>query len=72
MEKFWMVYRIGGNSPTYQHQTPESAVTEARRLARANPDQTFVVLEAMERYWAEPIPVSCEVLSEPTPPEIPF
>ena len=45
--RFWMVYGIGGGRPTYQHETYESAMAEAKRLARENLENTFVVLEAI-------------------------
>lgn len=44
--KFWMVWREGGSSPTYRHQTKEAATAEAERLAKSNPDQVFYVLKA--------------------------
>lgn len=44
-EKFWMV--LGAGSPTFRHTTPQSAKTEAERLARLHPNQEFVVLEAI-------------------------
>lgn len=42
--KFWMVWRDGGGSPRYQHDSEESARVEAERLARAH-GGTFHVLE---------------------------
>lgn len=46
-EQFWMVYGIGKKSPTYRHDSLNSALAEAKRLARENPGLTFVVLEAV-------------------------
>lgn len=47
VKPFWMVYGIGAGAPTYQHETEQSAVNEAKRLARSAPGRTFVVLEAV-------------------------
>jgi hypothetical protein len=47
MEPFWFVWNPRGRAPTYAHTTRQSAVTEAERLARANPGQPFVVLQAI-------------------------
>lgn len=44
---FWMVWNPEGRAPTYRHTSEGSAKTEAERLARANPGQTFVVLESV-------------------------
>ncbi len=44
---FWMVWNPDGRAPTYRHTSEVSATTEAERLARANPKQTFVVLESV-------------------------
>lgn len=46
MKQFWMVWNMGGGAPTYQHDFEHQAEAEAERLARRNPGQTFVVLEA--------------------------
>ena len=47
MNTFWMIYGQGCGRPTYQHMSFESAVAEAKRLARANPDINFVILKAI-------------------------
>jgi hypothetical protein len=47
-KRFWLVWNNRGGSPIRRHETRTSAAREAERLARANQDQTFVVLEAVE------------------------
>lgn len=44
---FWMVYGLHQRAPTIRHKSEFSAVTEAKRLARLNPDVQFFVLEAI-------------------------
>lgn len=44
-ERFWMVYGLHQRAPTARHKTEVGAVTEAKRLARSNPDVEFFVLE---------------------------
>lgn len=43
---FWMVWSPEGRPPTHRHESRNLALTEAERLARANPGQEFFVLEA--------------------------
>ncbi len=43
--KFWMVYGLGHGAPTVRHKSEFSAINEAKRLARINPDVEFYVLE---------------------------
>lgn len=45
--RFYMV--VGRGTPTHRHPTYEAAEKEARRLARQDPEQEFVVLGAMSR-----------------------
>lgn len=47
---FWMVWAVGGDAPTYQHPTEDSARREAQRLARLIPGKQFVVLETVASY----------------------
>jgi len=53
MEKFWLVYRLTGNSkaknrvPRFRHKTVESAEMECDRLANENPGVPFSVLETV-------------------------
>ncbi len=44
---FWFVWNPDGRSPTFRHLSEDNAVTEAERLARLNPGETFVVLESV-------------------------
>jgi hypothetical protein len=50
--KFWMVWKIGGTSPSVQHETAEAAKAEASRLAEKHPGERFVVLQAMSVFIA--------------------
>ncbi len=47
MKKFWMIWRPGSSGFIYQHKSLDSAREEAKRLARQNPENYFVVLEAI-------------------------
>ncbi|QRY69199.1 helix-turn-helix transcriptional regulator [Ensifer sp. PDNC004] len=53
INKFWMVYGIGQQQPTYRHYSFSQAADEAKRLAGQNPGIQFVVLEALEAFKAE-------------------
>lgn len=44
---FWFVWNTDGRVPQYKHQSEQSAIAEAERLARLNGGQTFVVLESV-------------------------
>ncbi len=46
-QQFWMIYGIGQRAPEMRHDSHQSAIEEAKRLARNNPGKTFVVLEAV-------------------------
>lgn len=46
---FWMVYGLHQNAPVRRHKTAQSALAEARRLARQHPDVDFYVLEPKHR-----------------------
>jgi len=46
-DPFWLVWNPKGHAPTYQHGTLDQATSEAERLARTNPGQTFIVLESV-------------------------
>lgn len=51
--KFWMVWAPAGRAPTYKHHSKESAVMEARRLAKLNPNWDFYVLKTVGGAVAE-------------------
>lgn len=46
-QQFWMILNPTARAPTFQHKTRKSADDEARRLARLNPGETFIILEAV-------------------------
>lgn len=46
MNQFWLVWNIDGGAPTRKHDSEQSAITEAERLARLNHGQHFAVLAA--------------------------
>lgn len=60
VSQFWMVWSPQGRPPTYQHDTWESAVNEARRLARMVPGSEFYVLHSV-RGFTVPIPDPQEI-----------
>lgn len=47
MDLFWMVFNPQAGAPVYRHPTEKAARTEAERLARINPGQTFYVLQTV-------------------------
>lgn len=65
--KFWMVWREGGSSPTYRHQTKEAATLEAERLAKSNPDQVFYVLKATGAVRARSTIENLKLTFDPVP-----
>ncbi|PZO66158.1 MAG: hypothetical protein DI635_00590 [Pseudoxanthomonas suwonensis] len=46
-EPFWLVWNPQGYNPQHKHNTLDGATREAERLARANPGQTFIVMESV-------------------------
>jgi hypothetical protein len=52
IEKFWMVWGVQRNHPTYRHRSKLAAQAEARRLARVRPGELFVVLAAVDAFIA--------------------
>lgn len=47
-EVFFMVWREGTGAIHHRHETRESALFEAERLARENPSVRFYVVEATD------------------------
>lgn len=56
-DRFWVVWNPDGINPQHRHPVECHARAEAERLARANPGQTFYVLETTGRVQAEAVPV---------------
>lgn len=70
--KFWMVYGVGMNGPSYQHYSCAQATAEAKRLATSNPSVKFVVLEAIEAFKAEQPRIITIGVTEGDDGDIPF
>ena len=47
MNKFWLVWAEYGGQPTFKHNSLESAMKEAERLALANSGKIFHVMEVV-------------------------
>lgn len=47
MQRFYVVWNPAGGAPTVRHDYYSDAMAEARRLARLNPQQEFIVLAAV-------------------------
>ena len=47
-DHFWLIWNERGHAPTVKHLSPESAVQEAQRLAIANPDEEFHILQVIK------------------------
>lgn len=69
---FWMVWNPQRYAPTYRHTTAESALTEAKRLARNNPSQKFYVLQAIGLATIPEPPVHVIKLASDVDADIPF
>jgi len=61
---FWMVWNPLGRAPVVRHKSEQMAQTEAARLARLVPGQTFIVLEAKYAMRVSEPPVQRVELSE--------
>lgn len=47
-DTFWIVWNPDGRNPTVRHSTHASARAEAFRLAQANQEERFIVMESVE------------------------
>ncbi len=64
-DRFWMIHATGGGSSTVRHPTAGIAEHEAERLARANPGQEFVVLEARQSFLLPLPPIQRRFIGDP-------
>ena len=51
---FYMLWTKTGHRPRHTHDTREDALTEAARLAAANPGKKFIVLHAVQKVYVQP------------------
>ena len=54
----WFVWNPVGLNPRFEHPSEESARTEARRLALANPGREFLVLKSVASFEHDSVRVS--------------
>lgn len=71
MESYWIVVclRLGPSGSPKRHQSLNSAITEAKRLAEQSPGDEFDVLQAVKR--AKHVVVQVEDFDDPDK-DIPF
>lgn len=70
---FYVVWRVGGGSPTVMHPSRGRAEAEAERLASANPGSDFVVLGAVVGFRKQTVEVlNKQRLAELLDAEVPF
>lgn len=78
MQRFYVVWNPAGGPPSYRHPHYASAIAEARRLARGNPAEQFIVLAALATAKVrDPVEVTdfdgpLTIPSQPDTDEIPF
>lgn len=73
--KFWFVWNPSGRNPRHAHETRESADAEAKRLAYANPGETFVVLKSVagfRSHVSDPVSLSLADCRAQACDDIPF
>lgn len=66
---FWFVWNPDGRSPVFRHPSCDSALSEAKRLARAFPGQTFIILESVKAVRRDDL---LEIDMRPVIGDIPF
>ncbi|WP_341989795.1 hypothetical protein [Azorhizobium sp. AG788] len=77
-QRFYMVWNPAGRAPTFRHPSYEGAMREARRLARMNPSEEFIVLAAVatakvpDMVKVTPFTGPITVSAQPGDDEIPF
>ena len=54
---YFVVWRVGGRAPEFQHESEVVAIAEAARLVKFRPDHCFVVLNATWLVFAQDEPV---------------
>lgn len=52
--RFWVVWNPSRGVPRVKHTTRLEASTEATRLARLHPGETFIVLTSIEEHRVQP------------------
>lgn len=52
--RFWVVWNPARGLPRVKHTTKREAATEATRLARQCPGETFIVLTSIEEHRVQP------------------
>lgn len=65
---FWFVWNKHGRTPKYRHDTYQSAVEEATRLAEQHRGAKFIVLEAVSKHgvpYPSDVPTSGEPVNKP-------
>lgn len=74
IEIFWMVYGLHQGAPTCRHKTEDSALAEAKRLAKLHPDIEFFVLETIHHVVKREVEVTFIGRHEDNPydDDIPF
>lgn len=56
--KFYMVWNKNGGPPKVTHDTYHQAAFAARSMARKHPGEKFIVLQAVRKFWLDPVGVT--------------